>query len=132
MNVETYGVSNGLDGLKVLVVDDSEDNAEMLAELLRTYGYHVRVSNLGRDALEMIEQEPPDAVLVDVCLPDIDGYEVAASVRHRFGSRMRLVALTGFSGREAQEQARLAGFDAFFVKPFRVEDIESALRGNAA
>lgn len=111
----------------VLVVDDSEDNADLVAELLRTSGHSVRVANLGADALKLVDEERPDVVLLDVGLPDMDGYEVAAAIRSRFGAQIRLVALTGFSGLEFRNQAKAAGFDAFITKPCGSTDLERAL-----
>lgn len=113
--------------LSVVVVDDSEDCAEMLAELLRFHGHDVRVANLGSDALDLLAQVRPDVVLLDVSLPDLDGYEVAATIRARFGGTVRLVALTGYSTVEARVQATAAGFDAFITKPCTSVDLESAL-----
>lgn len=117
--------------LSILVVDDSEDNAEMLSELLAERGHLVRTASCGSSALELLDVNLPDVVLLDVGLPDMDGYEVAATIRSRFGDRVRVVALTGFSGTEARERAQRAGFDDFLVKPFHVENVEAALMRRA-
>lgn len=113
--------------LNLVVVDDNEDSAEMLAELLRFRGHGVRVASLGRRALELLAEDQPDAVLLDVGLPDLDGYEVAALIRARFGGAIRLVALTGYSGAEARGQASVAGFDVFITKPCSSLELERAL-----
>jgi CheY-like chemotaxis protein len=119
----------GSKGLRVVIVDDNEDNAELLAELLVSYEYRVQVASLGRELLELLEKELPDIVLVDIALPDMDGYEVAQLVRARFGKKVYLVALTGFYGTEVRLRAASAGFNAFVTKPFRHEHLLNELRG---
>jgi len=113
--------------LNVLVVDDNEDSADVLAELLRMCGHGVRVASYGQDALELVSDAPPDVVLLDVGLPDLDGYEVAALIRERFGRGIRLVALTGYSDAEAKSRAASAGFDVFLTKPCSSAELERAL-----
>jgi excisionase family DNA binding protein len=113
--------------LTIVVVDDSEDNVEILAELLGELGHRVLTASSGAGALELLDQSLPDVVLLDIGLPDINGYEVATTIRTRFGDTVRLIAVTGFSAAAAREQARRAGFDAFLVKPYHVEEIEAAL-----
>lgn len=113
--------------LNVVVVDDNEDSAEVLAELLRVCGHGVRVATHGREALDLLAEEEPDVVLLDVGLPDLDGYEVATLIRARFGTEIRLVALTGYSGTEARKQASSVGFDVFITKPCSSAELERAL-----
>jgi two-component system, sensor histidine kinase len=113
--------------ISILVVDDSDDNAEILSEFLQEHGHRVLTASNGASALELLDQGQMDVVLLDIGLPDMDGYEVATAIRVRFGDRVRLVATTGFSARETRDKARLAGFDAFLAKPFNIEDVEAAL-----
>jgi len=113
----------------IIIVDDSEDNAEMLSELLIERGHRVRIAPNGASALELLGKDVADVVLLDVGLPDMDGYEVAEFIRGRFRDRVRIIALTGFSGTRAREQARRSGFDAYLVKPFHIEDVETVLVG---
>ena len=113
--------------LDIIIIDDNEDIAETLSEVLREQGHRVRIASDGAGALEALEHGAPDVVLLDVGLPDVDGYEVAASIRARFGARVRIVAMTGFTSRHSREQARRCGVDAFLAKPFRVDDVTAAL-----
>jgi CheY-like chemotaxis protein len=113
--------------LKVLVVDDSVDNAEMLAELISALGHHVRVAHLAATALELIEAAPVDLIFLDLSLPDQDGLSVARAVRTRFGSAIRIIALTGFSGVEERAQAIAAGCEHFMVKPLKLEQLRKLL-----
>lgn len=114
--------------LAILVVDDSEDSAELLGELLNRRGHVVRTAVDGSSALEVLDHYPADVVLLDVGLPDMDGYELAAAIRARFARRVRLVAVTGFRGDQARESALQAGIDVFIEKPFRIDEVEASLR----
>ena len=118
-------------GLNVIVVDDAADNAEVLAEFVESYGHRVRIADCGAAALKLIEQEPPDLVLLDIGLPDMDGYQVAATIRARYGGGARIVALTGFSGAEERDAAQKAGCDAFVVKPIGASQIRELLEAGA-
>jgi CheY-like chemotaxis protein len=114
--------------LDVVVVDDHADGAEMLACVLTDCGCIVRVASLGLDALRLMEERRPDFLFLDLGMPEIDGYEVARAVRHRFGYAIRVVAVTGFDTYEARELARGSGFDAFISKPYKPKHVEAALR----
>jgi two-component system, OmpR family, response regulator len=113
--------------LSVIVVDDDPDYVELLSDLITSYGHRVRSAERGDRALELATEEVPDLVFLDMSLPDIDGNAVAATMRARFGDRCWIVALTGYSGKEARDAAHRAGCDAFLVKPFRPEQIEELL-----
>jgi len=114
--------------LDVLIVDDSEDMAETLSALLGERGHRVRIAPNGARALEALEQDAPDVVLLDVGLPDMDGYEVAAAMRARFAADLRIVAITGFTSDVVRERARRSGCDACLVKPFDLDEVTAALR----
>jgi CheY-like chemotaxis protein len=113
--------------LRVLVVDDQEDNAEMLAALLEECGHRARIARDGGRALELLGDEVPDLVLLDIGLPDLDGYAVATEMRRRFGTGFRIVALTGRDGAAERERARQAGIDSFERKPLRPHQLEAIL-----
>lgn len=103
---------------RVLVVDDHVDSAAMLAELLNMHGQDVRTADNGPRALETAAEFQPDLVLLDIGLPDMDGYEVARRLREQPANRLtRLVALSGFGHQEALERSREAGFQHHLVKP---------------
>ena len=117
---------------QVLVVDDSIDTAETLALLLGAAGHQVRTANDGPSALAAIAQVPPDAVVMDIGLPGIDGYEVARRVRRRPGSdRMVLVAMTGYGQERDRQLAQEAGFNHHLVKPADLDDLLRILAGAA-
>jgi CheY-like chemotaxis protein/two-component sensor histidine kinase len=105
-------------GLRVLVVDDNVDAAEMLATLLEMNGYEVRVEFDGASALATALREPPDVALLDIGLPDMDGHELARRLRAQPATAAAvLVALTGYGQAEDQQRAQQAGFDHHMVKP---------------
>jgi PAS domain S-box-containing protein len=112
---------------RVLVVEDNEDGREALAALLRLAGHEVEAAASGREALAAAERQRPEVVLLDIGLPDLDGYEVAASLRASLGARVRLVALTGYGQPGDLERVRAAGFDAHLLKPAGLEAISRAV-----
>jgi CheY-like chemotaxis protein len=105
-------------GRRVLVVDDNFDGAESLAMMLRLWGYAVRVAHDGPSALAVAEEWLPEAVLCDIGLPGMDGYEVARRLLRLQGMGAGLlVAVSGYGEQEHQRQARAAGFALHLVKP---------------
>jgi len=103
---------------RVLVVDDNVDAAESLAMVLECEGFEVACAHDGLAALEWIERDPPQAVLLDLGLPSIDGLEVARRVRAGpLGRQVLLIAVSGYGRDEDHESTRTAGFDAHLVKP---------------
>jgi len=115
-------------GRRVLVVDDNKDAAESLALLLRVAGHDVRVCQDGPSALRTAAEYYPEAVLLDIGLPGMNGYEVARRLRGQPDTeRALLVALTGYGQDEDQRRAREAGFDHHFVKPADLEALAALL-----
>ena len=114
--------------LKVVVVDDEIDFVEMFAELLQLRGHAVRLATESLAALELLNVERPDVLFLDLGLPELDGYELAREVRHRFGDKIRVVAVTGYNTAQARGLADWAGFDAFISKPVHAHDIDRSLR----
>ncbi|WP_296950938.1 ATP-binding protein [uncultured Massilia sp.] len=114
--------------LRVMVVDDNVDAAQMLAALLEVQGHAVSVEYDGRGALERALGECPDVLLLDIGLPDIDGYELARRLRARpETARAMLVALTGYGQHQDREEAKQAGFDHYLVKPADLNEVNAVL-----
>ena len=111
--------------LKVFVVDDNADAAEMLAMLIGDLGYHTVVETNPRNALERIIKEHPDVCLLDVGMPDIDGHALARAIRAGMADAPVLVAITGYSQPQDRSAALEAGFSEHFAKP--VESTKLAL-----
>lgn len=128
LSAETAPVSPaGARSLRVLVVDDNEAAASLLSTLLTHGNHQVAVAHTGHEALAAAERSRPDAVLLDIGLPDIDGYEVARRLRAQFGSEILLIAITGYGQSEDRERAKGAGFDEHLVKPVSIVDVERVL-----
>ena len=104
-------------GLRVLVVDDNTDAAESLATLLQQAGHQVSVAHDGPTALSLASRERPRAVLLDIGLPGMDGYEVCRQMRKTGLEDSLIVALTGFGQEEDKLKSKEAGFDGHLVKP---------------
>lgn len=103
--------------MRILVVDDNADAADSLAMVLRLEDHRVETARTGEEALERVRTFRPDAVLLDIGLPEIDGYEVARRIRTDPEPAPRLIALTGYGQVEDRKRAAAAGFDDHLVKP---------------
>ena len=104
--------------MRVLVVDDNEDAAVLIAEVLRMRGHTVEVATGGPEGFASASDHPPDVVVLDIGMPVMDGYQVASALRASALTRgLRLVALTAWGDAESRARARAAGFDCHLVKP---------------
>ena len=113
--------------LKVLLVDDNVLVAMTLSMMLEEIGHQVEMVHSGRDALPAARRFEPDVVLLDIGLPDIDGYEVCREFRQdaQFGE-IPLIAQTGWGQDRDKERAAQAGFDRHLTKPVAFEDLQTA------
>jgi CheY-like chemotaxis protein len=112
---------------KIMVVDDNQDAAELLGEMLRSVGHDVLVANDGHHALDLIKHFRPEVAILDIGLPDMDGYELAGSLRSHLGQGVRLMAVTGYGQRNDLVRAQVAGFDHHFTKPVGLSKILAAI-----
>ena len=109
---------------RILVVDDNVDAATSLAQLLRLKQHDVQIAHSGPEALQIVETARPDVMILDLGMPDMDGYQVAERVRgSQHGDSIVLVALTGWGGPEDRRRTQAAGFDHHFVKPLKLEQL---------
>lgn len=115
--------------LKVLVVDDNQDAARMLATLLRLLKQDVSMAHDGRQALREAESYRPDLVLMDIGMPHMNGREACRKIReNEWGQSMTLVALTGWGQDEDKALSRESGFDRHFVKPIDSKALEALVQ----
>lgn len=115
-------------GLRAIVVDDNIDAGESLGQLLRLYGHEVLVSYSGAVAIESFPTFQPDAILLDIGLPDIDGYQVAQRIRELSGgATVKLIAVTGYGHEEDRRRSAAAGFDHHLVKPVSAVELQELL-----
>jgi len=116
--------------LRVLVVDDNEEAAELLASLIERWGHAAEVAFDGDEGLTRARDLQPDAVILDIGLPRLDGYEVASRLSRSpdfDAAGPLLIALTGYGQPHDRERARQAGFDAFLVKPVDTSELQRLL-----
>jgi CheY-like chemotaxis protein/two-component sensor histidine kinase len=113
---------------RILVADDNRDAADSLSMLLALEGHQVRVAYCGSDALSIAREFQPHVALLDIGMPDLDGYEVAHSLRREsWGESLQLIALTGWGQEEDRRRATQAGFDHHLVKPADSEQLLSLI-----
>jgi signal transduction histidine kinase/CheY-like chemotaxis protein len=113
---------------RILVVDDNYDAAETLGALLAALGATVSVANGGHAALEVLDTFNPDAVLLDIGMPGMDGYEVSQRIRATsHHGDVLLIALTGWGQELDQRRTRAAGFDHHLVKPLDIDKLRDLL-----
>jgi PAS domain S-box-containing protein len=125
---ETDVATGATVGRRVLVADDNKDAADALAMLLELAGHEVRVAHGGRAALSLAQTFRPDVAVLDIGMPELNGYEVAKELRREpWGSRMCLVALTGWGQDEDRQRAQDAGFDRHLTKPVDTDALEKLL-----
>jgi CheY-like chemotaxis protein len=112
----------------VLVVDDNVDAADTLGALLSAWGYHVTVAHDGPAALAALQDALPDIALLDIGMPAMDGYELAAHLRFQPGcAELPIVAITGSGGPEDVRRSRAKGFSAHLVKPVSAASLQTLL-----
>ncbi|MHB2019266.1 MAG: response regulator, partial [Candidatus Xenobia bacterium] len=114
----------------ILVVDDAEENRQMLEKIFRLQGcYKVLTAENGKEALELIHAFKPDLILLDVVMPEIDGYEVCRRIKNERATRLiPVIMITGLQAIEDRVRALDAGADDFISKPFNVIEVEARVR----
>jgi CheY-like chemotaxis protein len=112
---------------KVLVVEDYEDTREFMKFLLQDYGFDVSEAANGYEAIEAVNRQVPDLILMDISMPGMDGLTAARKIREQSGSRQPpIIAITAY-GEAAKRKALEAGCDASLSKPIDFEDLEPVL-----
>jgi len=122
--------AKALSGCRILVVDDNVDSAETLGMLLKLMGNEIRTAHDGLAAVEAAEAFRPELVLLDIGLPNLNGYDVARRIRQQlWGRDVTLVALTGWGQDEDRHRSQEAGFNLHIVKPVEIKALEELLAG---
>ncbi len=113
---------------RILVVDDMADNRFLLCELLRPVGFEVREANNGAEALEVFAQWPPHAVLMDMRMPVMDGYEATRRLKSTEpGRAIPIIAVTASAFEDSRKQVMATGVDGYLRKPFQPDDLYDLL-----
>lgn len=113
---------------RVLVVDDNMDAADMLVMMLQLFGHEVRAAYTGQTALETAVEYQPDVVLLDIGLPDMNGYEVARHLRQQPQTKdVKLIAMTGYGQDSDRQRSQEAGCEHHLVKPVDPQKLQDLL-----
>jgi two-component system, chemotaxis family, CheB/CheR fusion protein len=116
--------------LRLLIADDNRDSATTCAALLEASGHEVSVAHSGREALDLACRLEPQALLLDIGMPELNGYELAQRIRDTsWGRRALLIAITGWGQADDKRRALAAGFDQHLTKPIDPSGLEALLRG---
>jgi CheY-like chemotaxis protein len=116
--------------LRVLVAEDNEFNAQLMQALLARRGHDVHVARTGREALRLVDAGGYDLVLLDIHMPEFDGFEVIRAIREReraTGGHLPVIAVTARSRREDRERCIAAGMDHYLAKPIGASDLWAAI-----
>jgi CheY-like chemotaxis protein len=117
-----------LDGVRVLVVDDDADSLMLAAVALEQHGARVTTARSGAEALDAMTNTPPDVLVSDLGMPDLDGLELMREVRRRRGSAMPALALTAYAMEADAERTRAAGYSMHLPKPLDPKRLAMAVR----
>jgi DNA-binding response OmpR family regulator len=112
---------------KVLIADDDADSADALAVLVGMDGHTVTTAYSAADTLALIDEFVPDVAVLDIAMPDINGYEIAQRIRERHGASVMLIAVTGLDTHWDIERARTAGFAHHCSKPLDFEKLRALI-----
>ena len=127
MNQETAPVAS------VLVVDDGVDNLRLLSDLLGEHGYEVRAVTTGRQALQAVEHDPPDLILLDITMPEMNGYEVCQRLKAKDRSKdVPVIFLTSLTETADKVRAFDAGGVDYVTKPFQFEEVLARVKTHVA
>ena len=120
-------------GANILVVDDTVENLQLLSTMLQAHGYEVRPVTNGRDALVAARSEPPELVLLDVSMPEMDGYEVCARLKESAELReIPVIFLTALSSTADKVKAFEVGGADYVTKPFQLDEVLARIRVHVA
>ncbi len=115
---------------KILVVDDNPDAAELVRALLELQGHEVRAAYMPREAIAIALEFQPDVAFIDIGLPDMDGFELVATLSTLPELRdCRFIAITGYDDADDRRKSKQVGFEAHLVKPISAESLERAVLG---
>jgi phosphotransferase system HPr (HPr) family protein len=107
----------------VLIVEDDEDTAETLSRILSMHGYSVQVARDGHHAIALARVHRPQTVLLDIGLPDLNGFQVATRLREELADPVTIIAITGYGGEEDRRRVREAKIDFHLLKPAALSEL---------
>ena len=110
----------------ILYIEDNLDNRTLIRRVLMAEGYNVLEAGYAGEALELLKTEHPDLILMDINMPDMDGFTLMAEIKTRYPD-IPIILITGFSATEAKKIAFEKGANAFVAKPFRLKDLKRVI-----
>jgi two-component system cell cycle response regulator DivK len=114
---------------RILVAEDNDTNRELLRIVLENQGYEVIEAATGKQVLAVLETTHPDLVLLDIQMPELDGYKVISLIRENpVLKSLRVVALTAFAMDGDREKAMSAGFDGYLTKPIEIANLKMSIK----
>jgi DNA-binding response OmpR family regulator len=123
------GVAPPSQPARILVVDDERHNRRLLEVMLEPEGYLLMTAACGEDALALVAQQPPDLILLDVMMPGMDGYKVAAKIKGNLATRsIRIIMLTALDDHNSRTHGLRAGAEAFLTKPVNRAELCARVR----
>ncbi len=109
---------------KILIIEDDPDVLAVLGDLLKTYGYEAHLFSAGEKALAVIEDIMPDVVIMDLMMPEMNGFEICKKIRSMNTSRnIPMIAITGYDSADNRSKIFDAGIDDYLPKPFDVKEL---------
>jgi diguanylate cyclase (GGDEF)-like protein len=109
---------------KILVVDDQPDNVELLATILTIQGYEVQKSSCGIEAIELVKTNPPDMILLDISMPEVNGFEVCRTLKSdRYTQDIPIIFISALQEAQDKTQAFNFGGNDYIAKPFQIEEV---------
>ena len=108
------------------MVEDDLSFAQIIEEALALWGYHAEWVTTGGIALERMNAQPADLILLDIYLPDGPGYQLIRDFK-RINSKVHIVAMTGYNSRELEREVRRQGVSYYMIKPFEIDQLKSIL-----
>ncbi|GGC05110.1 response regulator [Dyadobacter sediminis] len=116
------------EGRRILVIDDNHDAADTLAMMLRLTGNDVKTCYSGLDGIAAAESFQPVAIMLDIGMPEVNGYETCRIIREKeWGKSIAIIALTGYGQQEDIQKSKESGFNAHLVKPLHLPDLTKLL-----
>ena len=112
---------------QILVVDDNETNLTLISKILELEGYHVLVAHNGLEAIQSVLHHQPDLALLDVMMPDMDGYTLCRNLRQSLHAGMPIILLTAMNSEIERKQASEAGANDIWSKPFDLDLFRSRI-----
>ncbi len=119
-------------GINILYIEDNPDNMTLVRRVMEAAGYTLLQAKTGLEGIAMAEKEKVDLILLDINLPDVDGYEIARRIRHNTKRRLAhvpIIAITANALKGDAESALAAGCDVYMSKPINIHELRARVEG---